>query len=81
MELNSCKHRIDPEVDATCEECGEEEETIEHILCICPAEELHSRIIHHEEIRMSDIVSRPEVCRKILVRRFPELELPDDEEE
>ena len=81
MELNAYKHRIDPEEDETCEECGEEEETIEHVLCRCPAEELHKRRIHHEEIRMSDMVSKPEICRKIMVRRFPELEVPDDNEE
>ena len=81
MELNAYKHRIDPDEDDTCEECREEAETIEDILCRCPAEELHKRRIHHEEIKMSDMVSKPEICRKILARRFPELELPDDEED
>ena len=38
MELNPYKHRIDPEEDETCEECGEEEETIEHVLRRFPAE-------------------------------------------
>ena len=80
MELRAYQHRLDEDVDPMCEICGEEEETIEHILCRCPADELFRRANYDGEVKIGNMTSDPNLCRRILERRFPALELPDEEE-
>ena len=76
MELRAYRHRLDEEVDPMCEICGEEEETIEHVLCKCPADEQFLRVNYREELKIANMTTDPELCRRVLERRFPALELP-----
>ena len=60
--------------------CSMEEETTEHILCRCEAEEAARFQIHpggHFTPNM--LVTHPEECRKLLERRFEGLKLPPKE--
>ena len=76
MELRAYRHRLDEEVDPMCEICGEEEETIEHVLCKCPADEQFRRVNYREELKIPNMTTDPELCRGVMERRFPALELP-----
>ena len=80
MELRAYQHRLDEDVDPICEICGEEEETIEHILCRCPADAQFRRANYDGEVKIANMTSDPNLCRRILERRFPALELPEEEE-
>ena len=73
--LKNYRYLIDLEEDPFCD-CGmQEEETIEHILCRCPALELQ-RIRHFAgEVTVSMMVTEPEICRRILKHRFKDLEI------
>jgi ribonuclease HI len=80
-ELKAYRHFIQIEEDARCEECGAEEETIEHVLCECPALELWRRRHHDGALAVSMLVSEPEKCRQILARKFKKLRIGDQEKE
>ena len=65
-------HKLAIVEDALCQECGAEE-TIEHVLCRCPAL-LEARTRHwNGEVTVAMMVTEPEVCRRILSHRYPGL--------
>jgi hypothetical protein len=72
-ELKAYRKFINTEEDDTCEECGQGEENINHVLCECSTEENQRRIHHSEPVKIEMLVSHPEICRRILERRFPRL--------
>ena len=81
-ELKAYQLRLNTVEDGRCEECNEEEETIEHVLCKCPAEEARRyRLKEDGKFVIGDMVSKPELCRKLLESRFMQLKLPEEEEE
>ena len=51
----------------------DEEETVEHVLCSCPQLEVARRTIWPEQFTTPMLVTHPELCRKVLGRRFPAL--------
>ena len=69
MELGAYRHRIDEDANPMCEICGEEEETIDHVLCRCPADEQFRRQNSRDELEIAHMTSDPDLCRRILVRR------------
>jgi len=72
-ELRFYMYLIEKEDDPSCVGCGFEKETIKHILCDCPALSIQ-RARHAEgEVTIDHMVSKPEVCRRILETRFPDL--------
>ena len=73
-ELKRYIYLIDQEDDASCE-CGEEEESIEHILCECPILENKRRRIFEGEVGIDMMVTQPEKSRKLLSERFTNLKL------
>ena len=80
-ELKSYRHFIGLEDDATCEDCLSEDETIEHVLCKCPAEELtRIRLKRGGNFTIDMMVTKPEMCRKLLERKFVKLKIPDEED-
>ena len=80
MELKSYRFRLGQEEDAVCDECGDEEETIEHIICNCPAEEARRQRLQDGGVfRMMMMTTHAETCRKLLERRFEGLILPPDD--
>ena len=80
MELKSYRFRLGQEEDAVCDECGDEEETIEHIICNCPAEEARrQRLKDGGVFQMTMMTTHAETCRKLLERRFEGLILPPDD--
>ena len=50
-----------------------EEETIEHVLCRCPQLEAVRRREWPEPFTTKMLVANPELCRKVLARRFAAL--------
>ena len=81
LELKSYQHRLDATKDARCMECHQEEETIEHILCNCPAEDARRQQLKPDgNFTTGDLISKPELCRQLLERRFQQLKLPDEED-
>ena len=78
-ELANYRWRIEKEDNETCRECDSgESETIEHVLCKCPAMELE-RVRQVEGIvTMELMVTNPEACRKILQRRFSGLRIEEN---
>ena len=80
LELNSYQHRLDPTKNAKCVECQQEDKTIEHVLCNCPAEEARRQQLKPDgNFTIGDLVSKPELCRQLLERRFQQLKLPDED--
>ena len=79
-ELRYYRYLIEKDDFPYCE-CGTgEEQTLEHVLCRCPAlEERRQRQIGGD-VTMDMMVSEPEQCRKILEGRIPELKLKRVEE-
>ena len=77
-ELAYYRYLIESGDDAICEECGEEEETIEHVLCRCVALEEERRRRIEGEITIDKMVTDPEACREILQKRFPGLKITRD---
>ena len=72
--LKYYRYVIETEDDPICDQCGMEEETIDHVLCRCPAlEEARVRQVNGGEVTISMMVTDPESCRKILATRFKEL--------
>lgn len=66
LELNSYQHRLDPTKNAKCVECQQEDETIEHVLCNCPAEARRQQLKPDGNFTTGDLVSKPELCRQLL---------------
>ena len=79
LELRSYQHRLDPSKDPRCAECQQDVETIEHILCNCPAETARRHQLKSDgSFTTEDLVRQPEMCRQLLERRFQQLKLPDE---
>ena len=76
IEFRAYRHRLDEEVDPICEICGEEEETIKHVLYRCPADEQFRRVNYREELKIPNMTTDPELCTGVMEKRFPALELP-----
>ena len=73
-ELRAYQKRINMTSEGICIYCDmNEEETVEHVLCRCPQLELARREVWPEEIIMKMLVTHPDVCRKLLGRRYPAL--------
>ena len=72
-ELRQYRYMIEKDDEPTCQECDDDEETIEHILCHCPALERMRRLIFEEPPTMAQMTKQPEMCRKLLQFRFGEL--------
>ena len=73
IELNSYAKFVGKEEDDSCPLCVLEVDKIEHVLCYCPGLELARRNLSNEPFQISMMVSHPEICRKLLVKRFKEL--------
>ena len=72
-ELKQYRHKIEVEEDGMCDHgCGEEE-TIEHALCHCEMLEEERVKTWNGEVTIDMMVSEPEVCRTILMKRFGDL--------
>ena len=81
MELKHYRWRIEQEEDALCEECEEEDETIEHILCKCGRDAARRcQIIPGGNFNLGMLTTHPEECRRLLERRFEELKLPPSDD-
>ena len=79
LELKSYQHRLDPSKDPRCVECQQDVEPIEHVLCNCPAEAARRHQLRPDgEFTTKDLVSKLEICRQLLERRFQQLKLPDE---
>ena len=72
-ELKRYRFLIEKEDDPICNLCEQEEETIEHILCECPALEEERVRQGAGHVTPDMMVTKPELCRKILVKRFKDL--------
>ena len=73
-ELRSYQKRIKMTSEGICIYCDtDEEETVEHVLCRCPQLELTRREVWPEEFNTNMLVTHPELCRKVLGRRYPAL--------
>ena len=71
--LKRYRYIIDLEEDPYCD-CGMmEEETLEHVLCRCPALEEQRKRQYDGEVTAAMMVTKPELCRRILQHRFKEL--------
>jgi ribonuclease HI len=77
-ELAYYRYLIESEDDPRCTECGEEDETIEHVLCRCVALEEERRRQKDGEMTIDQMVTDPETCRKILQKRFAGLLIKND---
>ena len=75
-ELKQYLYKIDVADDPLCE-CGEVEST-EHILCECPILETTRRAVMQEPVFPHHLVSEPEKARRILAKRFKDLNLKHD---
>ena len=73
-ELKAYQKRIEITNDGKCTHCDmNEEETIEHVLCRCPQLEAVRRREWPEPFTTKMLVANPELCRKVLARRFAAL--------
>ena len=72
-ELKRYRFLIEKEDDPICNLCEQDEETIEHILCECPALEEERVRQGAGHVTPDMMVTKPELCRKILVKRFKDL--------
>jgi len=73
-ELKSYQKRIGMTSSGICIYCDlDEKETVEHVLCRCPQLEVARREAWPEEFNIKMLVTNPEVCRKLLGRRYPAL--------
>jgi len=79
--LKKYRYIIDLEEDPYCD-CGMiEEETLEHVLCRCLALEEQRKRQYDGEVTAAMMVTKPELCRRILQHRFKELKhcISDDQ--
>lgn len=76
-ELAYYRYLIEKEDDPCCTEteCDDAEETIEHVLCKCPALSEERRRLFEGDVDVSHLRSHPEECRKLLSKRFPALKV------
>ena len=78
-ELKSYRHSIESEEDGMCENgCGVDE-TIEHVLCHCNATSAARTLNWNGPVDTTMLITHPEICRRILKSRFPELVLAHDD--
>jgi len=68
-------NKIHKAESASCPKCAGGDETIQHIICICPSLEERRGQIRTGEWRERDMVQRPLECMELLQHRFPELEV------
>ena len=81
-ELKAYQKRIGIVEDGTCSHCEmNEEETVEHVLCKCPQLEQARKEEWPGAFKMEMLVSEPDVCRKVLGRRFSALRRIGNEED
>ena len=64
-ELRLYKYKIDAEDDPWCD-CGEAEESVEHLLCDCPRLEMTRRRVSPEPVERHHLVTKPDEARRIL---------------
>jgi len=74
-ELRQYMYLIDQEDSPTCQACEEDDETIEHVLCHCPALGSKRRAIFPEQPTVAQLTKDPEKCRQLLQERFEDLKL------
>ena len=73
-ELKQYQKRIGMTNSGICIYCDmDEEESVEHVLCRCPQLEAARKEAWPEEFDSKMLVMNPEVCRKVLGRRYPAL--------
>ena len=71
--LKKYRYIIDLEDDPYCDCDMIEEETLEHVLCRCPALEEERTRQFDGEVTTTMMVTHPEICRRILQYRYREL--------
>ena len=76
-ELRHYMYMIEKADDPTCTACGEDEETIKHILCHCPALDWKRIMLFTEPVTPAHMTEQPEKCRQLLEERFPGLKMPE----
>ena len=76
-ELRHYMYMIEKSNDPKCTACGEDEETIKHILCHCPALDWKRIMIFTEPVTPAHMTKHPEKCRQLLEERFPGLKMPE----
>ena len=72
-ELGNYAYMIEIADDPFCE-CGDVE-TIDHVLCKCPILETTRRRLFGGPVSLSQLVTEPEKCRKLLSQRFTGLKM------
>ena len=73
-ELKEYQKRIGTASSGICIYCDlDEEETVEHVLCRCPQLEIARREEWPEVFNIEMLVTNPDVCRRVLGRRYPAL--------
>ena len=73
-ELKAYRKRIGLDVSDLCIHCDMDAvEDIHHILCVCPQLEETRRRLHPENFDDSMLTTHPEVCRKLMAKRFEKL--------
>ena len=73
-EQKEYRKRIGTTESGICIFCDlDEEETVEHVLCKCPQLEVARRKEWPEAFTTHMLVTNPEICRKVLGRRYPAL--------
>jgi ribonuclease HI len=72
--LKHYRHRIQREETATCEWCEEEDQTIEHMLCRCPAIENQRTYFVEKTPTLAALVNNePSLVKRLLGTKFPGL--------
>jgi len=80
-ELKAYRKFIQTEEDAACDLGGEEDETIKHVLCDCPAHEASRRREFESRVEVKMLVEDPDKCRKILAQRYKRLAISNQAQE
>ena len=80
--LAQYRYLIDKADSPVCE-CGneDEEQTIDHLLCKCPLLNSSREQLKIHNISPDWMVTEPDLCRRLLSTRFPELKLGTGTEE
>ena len=76
-ELRYYRYLVEMEDDPMCD-CGEEEETIDHVLCRCQGLEEMRRREAEGQVTIDMMVTKPEMCRKILQHKFGGLQITNN---
>ena len=78
-ELRDYSFIIEKDDDDECQNCPlQVPETISHVLCICPALAQERTELAEGQVTLKMLVTDPETCRCILLKRFPGLRLPEE---